>query len=56
MWTEIFMKNRDNLIKELDYITGYLKEYRDALDKEDSDTLWKLLHDGKMAKENVDGR
>ena len=56
MWTEIFMKNRDNLIKEIDYITGFLTEYRDALDKEDSDTLWKLLHDGKMAKENVDGR
>jgi Prephenate dehydrogenase len=56
MWTEIFMKNRDNLIKEIDYITGFLTEYRDALDKEDSDTLWKLLHDGKMAKENVDTR
>ena len=27
-----------------------------ALEKEDSDRLWKLLHDGKMAKENVDGK
>ncbi len=56
MWTEIFMKNRDNLIKELNYITTYLNEYKDALEKNDRDTMWKLLHDGKIAKENVDGR
>lgn len=56
MWTGIFMKNRDNLIKELDYIINFLGEYREALEKEDSDRLWKLLHDGKMAKENVDGK
>lgn len=56
MWTGIFMKNRDNLIKELDYIIKFLGEYKDALVKEDSDLLWKLLHDGKMAKENVDGK
>ena len=56
MWTGIFMKNRDNLIKELDYIIKFLGEYREALDKEDSDRLWRLLHDGKMAKENVDGK
>ena len=56
MWTEIFMKNRDNLIKELNYITTYLDEYKDALVKNDRDTMWKLLHDGKIAKENVDGR
>ena len=56
MWTGIFMKNRDNLIKELDYIINFLGEYREALDKEDSDRLWKLLHDGKVAKETVDGK
>ena len=56
MWTGIFMKNRDNLIKELDYIIKFLGEYKDALVKEDSDLLWRLLHDGKMAKENVDGK
>ena len=50
------MKNRDNLIKELDYIIKFLGEYKDALVKEDSDLLWRLLHDGKMAKENVDGK
>ena len=56
MWTEIFMDNRDNLIKELDAFIQALGEYRDALKEEDRDRLWNLLHDGKMAKEAVDGK
>jgi len=55
MWTEIFMENRDNLIRELDSIIHSLAEYRDAMAAEDSDTLWKLLHEGKIAKEEIDG-
>ena len=55
MWTEIFMENRDNLIKELDSIIHSLTEHRDAMAAEDSDTLWKLLHEGKIAKEEIDG-
>ncbi len=56
MWTEIFMANRDNLIKELDSIIHSLSEYRDAMAEEDRKRLWELLHDGKMAKEAVDGK
>ncbi len=56
MWTEIFMDNRDNLIRELDSIIRSLDEYKTALEKEDRETLWQLLHDGKMAKEAVDGK
>ena len=55
MWTEIFMENRDNLIKELDSIIHSLSEYRDAMANEDSEALWKLLHEGKAAKEEIDG-
>ena len=55
MWTEIFMENRDNLIKELDSIIHSLSEYKDAMEREDSETLWKLLHEGKVAKEEIDG-
>ena len=55
MWTEIFMENRDNLIKELDSIIHSLSEYRDAMAEEDSEKLWKLLHEGKLAKEEIDG-
>ena len=56
MWTEIFMDNRDNLIREIDSIIHSLAEYRDAMEKEDRQQLWKLLHEGKMAKEAVDGK
>ena len=56
MWTEIFMDNRDNLLKELDSIIRSLGEYRDALADEDRERLWDLLHEGKMAKEAVDGK
>ena len=56
MWTEIFMLNKDNLIKEIDYITKYLLEYKQALIDNDPDTMWQLLHDGKIAKETVDGK
>ena len=56
MWTEIFLLNKDNLIKEIDYITNYLTEYKQALIDNDADTMWQLLHDGKMAKETVDGK
>ena len=55
MWTEIFLENRDNLIKELDSIIKSLGEYRDAMENNDPDTLWKLLHEGKIAKEEIDG-
>ena len=55
MWTEIFLENRDNIIKELDHMQRHLAEYKDALTAGDSERLWNLLHEGKLAKEKVDG-
>lgn len=55
MWTEIFMENKDNLIYELDTIINYLGEYKKALETNDSKLLHDILHDGKVAKEEVDG-
>ena len=55
MWTEIFLENSDNLIKELDTIMGFLNEYKVALENKDADTLHRILHEGKVAKEEVDG-
>ena len=55
MWTEIFLENKDFIIKELDYMIKHLSDYRDALEANDPDLLWKLLHEGKIAKEEVDG-
>ncbi len=56
MWTEIFMENKDNIIKEIDFLTAYLAEYKKSLEEGDSETLWQLLHEGKVAKEDIDGK
>lgn len=56
MWTELFLENKDNLIQELDYIIGFLSEYRNALSESDAELLWQLLHEGKVSKEEVDGK
>ncbi len=55
MWTELFLENKDPLLFELDTIIHSLSEYRDAIAREDGDTLRSLLRDGRIAKERVDG-
>ncbi len=55
MWTELFIDNKDNLVKEIDILVTSLLEYRDAIANEDSVTLTKLLAEGKKRKEEVDG-
>ena len=55
MWCELFLENRDPLLFELDTIIASLQEYRDAIDKNDADTLRTLLRDGRVAKEEIDG-
>jgi prephenate dehydrogenase len=56
MWTELFMKNRDVLIHELDFFLESVKRYRDALAAGDSPTLRSLLEEGRAIKEALDGR
>jgi len=56
MWTELFIENKKFLLEEIDYIIHSLSEYRDALAAEDSETLIKLLDDGRRIKEEVDGK
>ena len=55
MWTELFIDNKDNLVKEIDILTASLNEYRNAIANEDSETLVRLLAEGKKRKEEVDG-
>ncbi len=56
MWTELFLENADCLIHELDLITASLNEYKAALEAKDEKTLCKLLKDGRIAKEEIDGK
>lgn len=54
MWAELFLENRDNLLNEIDTLIASLTEYRDALDKQDEETLRSLLRDGSERKERID--
>lgn len=55
MWTELFMDNKDNLIREIDCLVEHLTEYSQALQSGDKDKLRQLLLDGKIAKEMAEG-
>ena len=55
MWAELFLDNRDNLLRELDELSGHLEEYRSALLREDREALEALLQEGRERKEQVDG-
>ena len=53
MWTELFLDNRDYLLREIDCIIASLSEYRTALEENDGETLCRLLEEGKKRKEEV---
>ena len=56
MWAELFMDNRDYLLRELDMLIDNLNEYKEALKNNDTEIMIGLLTDGKKRKEEVDGR
>lgn len=51
MWSELFMCNKDALLKEINCILNSITEYRDAIEHGDLDTLIKILRDGRELKE-----
>lgn len=53
MWTELFLKNQDPLVREIDEIILHLKEYRDAIANGDEDRLCTLLREGRERKESI---
>ena len=55
MWTELFLANRENILFELDHYINSLTQYRDAIARQDAETLASLLEEGKRRKEEVDG-
>ena len=56
MWSELFLENREFLIREVDCLIENLKSYRDAMAAEDGETLTALLAEGKRLKEEIDGK
>ena len=55
MWAELFLENREFVLKELDVLLSSLTAYRDAVAAGEEDTLMALLDEGKKRKELVDG-
>lgn len=55
MWTELFMDNRQKLIREIDILVHSLEEYKEAMQQEDAPRLKELLREGRLCKEEVDG-
>ena len=55
MWAELFMSNKDNVLFELDAYIKSLEAYKDAIIRNDEDTLIALLDEGRRRKEEVDG-
>lgn len=53
MWTELFLDNQDDLLRELDNVIGNLNAFRKALAEKDADALCLLLRKGREAKARV---
>lgn len=56
MWAELFLDNSDILIRELDVFIASISKYREALKNGDRQLLRALLNEGRMIKEELDGR
>ena len=55
MWTELFLDNKEELVKELDWLIGYLEEYRQAILDDDEERLIRILDEGSKRKKAIDG-
>ncbi len=56
LWAELLTENKDNVLGELDFFINNLIKYRQAISDNDTETLAALLLEGKLRKEEVDGR
>lgn len=56
MWAELFLENKDCLLRELDTLTEHLSRYANAMRRDDLPELVRLLDEGRRRKEEVDGR
>jgi len=51
MWTELFLENREPLLREVETLIENLEDYRAALEAGDSEILCALLREGSLLKE-----
>ena len=53
MWTELFLRNAEPLVQEIDEIIRHLAEYRDAIAGGEEERLCTLLREGRERKESI---
>ncbi len=51
MWSELFMCNKEALLKEINCVLNSITEYRDAIQNGNLDRLIEILRDGRVLKE-----
>lgn len=52
MWTDLFMRNRENLMYELEILIENLTKYNTALKNSDNDEMLRLIAEGRQLKED----
>ena len=55
MWAELFLENKDYLMTELNTLIDNLRQYQEAMERDDLPGLVRLLDEGRKRKEEVDG-
>ena len=55
MWAELFLENKDYLMRELNILIENLQKYELAMEQDDLPGLTALLDEGRRRKEEVDG-
>ena len=55
MWAELFLENKEYLMTELNTLIDNLRQYQDAMERNDLPGLVQLLDQGRKRKEEVDG-
>ena len=56
MWSMLFVENKEHLTAELDTLIDELTKYRDAIAAGDRDEVRELLRDGRIRKQQIDGK
>ncbi len=53
MWSELFISNKEPLIREIDDLVNNLEKFRKAISEEDSDELVRLMAQANKIKEEI---
>lgn len=53
LWSELFLENKEPLISELDILIENITQIKDAIAKEDTETLKNLLEKGRQVKQSL---